>query len=203
MEDRFKAWCEKGGADVATAASLWSALAAHYSEPHRHYHTLDHLRASLAELDRCGDDQAIEGAIWFHDVIYDPHRSDNEDASVSWFLDQTRGWLQPLLSGEIIALIEATDFRRPRHDRPREALMVDVDLAVLSAPAGEYDAYCEAIRREYSHVDEESFHAGRAKVMAGFLRGPIYRTEFFTAREEQARANIQRELESLSRAKPG
>ena len=198
LEVRFTAWCRKEGADVTVAAAVWSGLAERYSEPHRHYHDLGHIAASLAEMDRCGlQDFVIEGAIWFHDVIYDPHRSDNEDASVSWFLEQTRGWLESSLQEIITALIEATDFRRPRSEEPAAALMVDIDLAILSAPAAEYDVYCERIRREYAHVPDEAFRTGRAAVMAGFLAKPIYRTPHFMGREEQARANITRELARL------
>ncbi len=194
LEERFTAWCGNAGA----AASLWPGLAAHYSEPHRHYHTLTHIHASLAELDRCGAEPAIEGAIWFHDVVYDPHRSDNEDASVQWFVERTCDWLEPLLSAKITALIEATDFRRPRTEDPAATLMVDIDLAILSAPAADYDAYCAAIRREYAHVPDDAFRKGRAAVMAGFLAKPIYRTPHFAGREAQARENIGRELARLA-----
>jgi predicted metal-dependent HD superfamily phosphohydrolase len=199
LEDRFMSWCRRGGADASAAASLWSALASHYSEAHRHYHHLGHIASSLAEMDRCGvSDFALEGAIWFHDLIYDPHRSDNEDASRLCFEAGTQAWIDPVMAKEIGRLIDATDFRKPRDEDPGTALMVDIDLAILSAAEETYDAYCRAIRREYAHVDDESFRAGRAKVMAAFLQRPIYRTQFFAAREERARANIQRELASLA-----
>ena len=198
LEHRFTAWCQTGGADTATSASLWSRLAVHYSEPRRHYHHLGHIAASLTELDHCGSAGfAIEGAIWFHDVIYDPHRSDNEDASVAWFRASTEPWLDPVLSTRIAALIEATDFRRPRIEDPESSLMVDIDLAILSAPEELYDAYCAAIRKEYAHVPDDAFRVGRAKVMAAFLERPIYRTPHFALREAAARANIAREIARL------
>ena len=178
--------------------ALGDALIKRYEEPWRHYHHQGHIAASLAELDRCvPGDPLLEGAIWFHDVIYDPHRSDNEDASVAWFREGTGAWLDPARVEQIVALIEATDFRRPRGEDPAAALMVDIDLAILSADAAIYEAYTRAIREEYRHVPDEAFRAGRKKVMEHFLSAPIYRTAAFLPREEKARANILGELERL------
>ena len=200
LHPRFTTWCLNLGATPSAATALWLSLEAYYSGPHRHYHHLGHIAFSLAEMDRChAQDPALEGAIWFHDLIYDPHRSDNEDASREWFVSHTQAWLDPSLVTRISQLIDVTDFRKPRDDSdPLAALMVDIDLAILSAPPVDYDAYTAAIRREYAHVPDEAFRKGRSAVMAGFLTKPIYRTAFFTPRENQARDNITRELEQLA-----
>lgn len=198
LEVRFLAWCRQAGADTAAAAVLWSRLQSHYSEPQRHYHNLGHIEASLEELDRCSSKGlALEGAIWFHDVIYNPTRGDNEEASILWFRQTTGDWINPALAGRIAGLIEATDFRKKSAEDAETILMVDIDLAILSAPPKTYDAYAVAIRSEYAHVSDEDFRKGRAKVMAGFLGKQIYRSARFTGREERARLNIARELEKL------
>lgn len=180
------------------AAALGDSLCERYQEPHRHYHHLGHLASSLAELDRCGEDlPLIEGAIWFHDVIYDPTRADNESASIAWFRNATGSWLTPEAAAAISSLIEATDFRTTPADDPEVRLMIDIDLAILSAEPDTYDAYRHAIRQEYSHVGDEAFLEGRTKVMGHFMANPIYRTAAFFSREEQARANISLELARL------
>lgn len=200
LPTRFTAWCLHHGASESAAADLWSELSTLYTEAHRHYHHLGHIASSIAELDATGSNNSlIEGAIWFHDVIYDPMRGDNEAASIAWFLDATSTWLDLQAATAITRLIEATDFRLPLSDEPDSRLMVDIDLAILSASPEAYNDYCEAIRREYAHVSDEDFRAGRAKVMAGFLKRPIYRTEWFIGREEQARENIGREIDRLRR----
>ncbi|MEK7953062.1 HD domain-containing protein [Luteolibacter soli] len=199
LAGRFIRWCRKGGASESEAEELWSALSALYQEPHRHYHNLTHIAASLAELDATEEGaSALEGAIWFHDVIYDPTRSDNEEASIVWFDEATAEWLASEERSPIFRLISATDFRLPRSDNEGEALMADIDLAILSADWVVYDAYRRAVRREYAHVPDEAFRAGRAKVMASFLEKPIYRTPHFIPREEKARENISRELDLLA-----
>jgi len=196
---RFISWCVDQGAASDVAASLAEGLASRYQEPGRHYHHLGHIASSLAELDlQQTSDKLLEGAIWFHDVIYDPKGHDNEDASIRWFREQTAGWIAEDTREAVCRLIEATDFRKPRRDEPSEALMVDIDLAILSSPPEVYLAYTQAIRLEYSHVPEVAFCAGRAKVMEHFLSQPIYRTESFLMREEAARENIRRELERLT-----
>jgi len=200
LQTRFTAWCLHHGASEAAASDLWSQLSTLYSEAHRHYHHLGHIASSLAEFDATGSNNSlIEGAIWFHDVIYDPKRGDNEAASIAWFLDATSSWLDPQSATAITRLIDATDFRLPLSDDPDSRLMVDIDVAILSASPEAYDDYCQAIRQEYAHVSDEAFRAGRAKVMAGFLERPIYRTEWFIGREERARENIVRELGRLRR----
>ena len=198
LQQRLVAWCCGQGADVASAESLTARLCGCYAEPQRHYHHLGHIAGSLTELDlHAPGDVFIEGAIWFHDVIYDPTRRDNETASIAWFLEETREWIHPDSSAGISRLIEATDFRIAAGGSPGIDLMIDIDLAILSAAPEDYDAYTRAIRFEYAHVPEEDFRIGRAKVMAHFLARPIYRTNGFLSREDRARRNIQRELEKL------
>lgn len=197
--DRFLRWCLSQGAAASGAGAVWERLSSLYREPHRHYHNLDHIAASLAEFDATDSgDPRIEGAIWFHDVIYDPTRPDNEAASVGWFKQATAPWLAPDAMAAVARLIEATDFRRPRTGNPDEALMVDIDLAIFSSDPADYDAYRRAVRREYAHVPDDAFRAGRAKVMAAFLKNPIYQTARFAPREAKARENISREAGLLS-----
>src|SRR5689334_10156503 len=78
----------RAGCDLPLAAAVLEDLVRAYGEPHRHYHTLYHIAALLALLDRHGSDgsdrEALTLAILFHDVVYDPARPDNEEASAAW-----------------------------------------------------------------------------------------------------------------------
>ena len=99
-------------------------------------------------------------------------------------------------------LILVTDFRIEPTDDPDELLIVDIDLAVLGAPRGDYDAYRRAIRREYEMVPDDAFRAGRAKVLRHFFERPIYRTSCFERLEAQARGNLAWELQLLNSGEP-
>ena len=76
------------------------------------------------------------------------------------------------------------------------AVLLDADLAILSAEERHYARYAADIRREYAWVDDARYQSGRTKVLQGFLnRSRIYRTDRMHAvAEEPARRNLQAEL---------
>jgi predicted metal-dependent HD superfamily phosphohydrolase len=180
-----------------------------YGEPHRHYHTVDHIGSLLALLDlhgcRAADPDALRLAILFHDVVYDPARHDNEEASAAVAADRlTRLGFSEALVAKVARYIVAT-----RHDKPDEAvgdgdlaLLLDLDLSVLAAAPGAYRAYADAVRREYAFLPDDLYRAGRRRVLAGFLaRGRIYLTEPLRALwEEPARVNLAAESAALVEA---
>lgn len=182
---------------------LFHELIARYSEPHRHYHTLQHLRECLGQFDAARDAAHHPGeialALWFHDSVYDVHRQDNEERSADWAHDVVlRAGPHGEAAARIHALIMATcHLAAPSgHDAQ---LLVDADLAILGSEPGRFDESDAQIRAEYAHVPEADFRAGRRQVLNGFLARPrIYSTErFYTAYEAQARANLRRSLARL------
>jgi predicted metal-dependent HD superfamily phosphohydrolase len=172
-----------------------------YSAPGRHYHNLRHIEDCLATLDgvtglSAGEREILTAAIWWHDIVYDPTRSDNEEESAKLAEENLTLDLRHEI-GRLIRLTKAHDVQPS--DR-LGALMISIDLGILGADASTYASYAAAIRREYSHVPDEAYRAGRAAVLEAFSARPaIYPDATFSARlEEQARTNIARELKSLS-----
>ena len=183
-------------------------IAAAYSAPGRHYHNLDHLTACFSELDHAiavgpvANAVAVELALWFHDVVYDPARGDNEQesaraaAAVINKFGTADGGID-----DVTRLIINT-----RHDRPPGTpdgrLIVDIDLSILGQPPEVFDAYDRAIRREYAYVPDDAFAAGRAKVLRNFLARPeIYLTASFRDRyEASARDNLARAVQRWERS---
>ena len=80
----------------AAARQGFDELAAAYAEPARFYHTLDHVAAVLgtnAELaDLARDPAALQLAAWFHDAVYDPRASDNEERSAALARSRCDSW---------------------------------------------------------------------------------------------------------------
>jgi predicted metal-dependent HD superfamily phosphohydrolase len=193
------------GLDPDAAGAVFAALVQAYSEPGRYYHTLEHVRQVLGLLDafggRAADPAALQLAAWFHDVVYNPRANDNEERSAR-YARETLGRLA--VTAERIArvarLILATKNHRPVEGDLDSGLFLDADLAILGAPEGEYQAYSGAIRREYDWVSDAAYRAGRKEVLRSFLRRPrIYFTEeFFAAREDRARSNMEKEIAALS-----
>ena len=183
--------------------ATWHQLASLYSEPHRHYHTLNHVAACLGWLDPyrhlAADPLCLELALWAHDVIYDPRATDNEARSADWFVQQfADSTLTDQQRARVHELILATIHPHPPTD-PDMALLQDIDLSILGADAELYDRYEGWIRQEYDFVPEAAFRKGRSAVLQSFLdQGVIYHTaELREKLELPASENLSSALKNL------
>ena len=198
----FEAWAELAG-DSPTSRTEWSALVAAWSEPHRRYHDLGHLAAILGfvgELGEAADLDAVRLAAWYHDAVYDPQRSDNEEISAQRARAGLRGLVDDDRAAEVERLVLLTAGHDPAPEDRNGAVLCDADLAVLAAPAESYAAYASAVRAEYGHLSDEDFTAGRTAVLEHLLALPaLYRTPRAQPWTEAARANLGAELVLLRR----
>jgi predicted metal-dependent HD superfamily phosphohydrolase len=178
-----------------------SPLAARYAEPHRAYHTAEHIAECLAWLDRARDaaerPAELEAAIYFHDAVYDPRAHDNEARSAELFRDLATSARIPSETVErVAALIEST--ARHASDHGDAALLSDIDLSILGAPPLRYARFERDVRREYAMYDDASYRQGRAHVLRSFLEGiQLYRTPRFARLEATARENLTGALAAL------
>jgi predicted metal-dependent HD superfamily phosphohydrolase len=178
-----------------------------HAEVHRRYHTsthvmwvLHHVDTLLAadEIDHRLDTDAVIAAALFHDAVYDARSTTNEAESADLAAAALRevGW-----TGEHQTTVRQLILATATHESTSKDcdVLLDADLAILGAPADEYDAYAAAVRFEYGFVPDTSWRVGRATVLCSFLdREHIFTTTTMrSARASQARANLQRELSSL------
>lgn len=187
-------------------------LLGRYREPHRRYHTLEHLGWVLRHIteiastgvagDTADDLPAVQLAALYHDAVYDPTatgRGANEIASagLAGACATLIGWSDERAT-HVERLVFATSEHEP--DGPDAAVLLDADLAILGADPAAYAAYAQAIREEYRHVPDDAWRTGRTAVLRAFSERPaIFRTPFMhTAREARARANIAAELATLT-----
>jgi predicted metal-dependent HD superfamily phosphohydrolase len=184
-------------------AGLYDELIAAHAEPHRHYHTAQHLEECFAHFDELGSLAAhpaeVALALWFHDAIYDPKRQDNEEKSAEWARrTMLAAGAAPEAAARVHALVMAT--RHAAVPRVRdEAVLVDIDLSILGASPERFDEYERQVRAEYAWVPEFLFRRKRRKVLDEFLaRASIFSTAPIRERlEARARANLGRSLERL------
>ena len=176
-------------------------LVAAYTAPGRHYHNPGHIEDCLGALATVNDLSAEEReilteAIWWHDVVYDPIRSDNEELSAQLAEQHVR----PDISQEVGRLIRLTATHQVEPADRLGAILISIDLSILGAGPARYDAYSAAIRKEYAHVPDNDYRAGRARVLRQFAERPfIYPDAAFAEKyDRQARENLARELASLS-----
>jgi predicted metal-dependent HD superfamily phosphohydrolase len=175
-----------------------------HAEPHRQYHTATHVMwvcrhvAELVPNHPVPDLHAVLAAALFHDAVYQPTSSTNEADSAALAGRHLRDlhWADDRVA-VVHALIMATADHQPA-DIGQQVLL-DADLAILGAPASQYQAYATGVRVEYAHVSDEAWQVGRAGVLQYFLERPnIYSTATMRqARQHRALANLSAELASL------
>jgi predicted metal-dependent HD superfamily phosphohydrolase len=212
LVDQFRGAARRAGAtagdDDLEAAGGY--LLGRWSEPQRHYHTVDHLSAVLRVIDEHAGlvphPERVRLAAWMHDAIYDPRAlGDSNERDSAEFAE---GLLTTLgvpgeVAAEVARLVGLTAGHATGDDDRDGELLCDADLAVLAGDEEQYAAYTAAVRREYAHVADDDFKAGRAQVLKALLELPtIYRlAPLREAWEEKARANLQREM--LGSSQPG
>ncbi|CAG6393837.1 hypothetical protein [Actinacidiphila cocklensis] len=175
-----------------------------WAEPQRRYHTLDHLSEVLAratELTAYADDpDTVALAAWFHDAVYRPDRSENEERSA----DLARRALGEAgvdadRTAEVVRLVRLTVTHDPAPGDADGEVLCDADLAVLAGDPASYAAYAAAVRAEYAFVPDPDFRTGRADILRRLLDLPhLFRTPYGQEHwERTARRNLTTELELL------
>ena len=168
----------------------------------RAYHNLDHLEEMISHMPHHSPpkDPLVFGiALVYHDIVYKPTRSDNERRSALSASRELKGSgkMEPQRINRCRELILATkNHLASDHDDGDEALLIDLDLAVLARSPQAYDRYIAAVRKEFWMVPGFVFRNGRRKVLTNLLnRTNIYQTETGRTRyEAPARQNLWREL---------
>lgn len=202
-QDRFEALWSRCCGQNDTAGSVFSGIEDSYGEAHRRYHTGAHIAHCLRQFDRARDQMtdadAIELALWFHDVEYDPAASDNELVSAERFKQSAVGLMGDDLIGQVYRLILAT-IHNSAPQLLDEQYVVDIDLSSFGLPWNEFSIDSRNVRNEFPNLTDLEF----AKKNRGFLkkllgRPSIYSTDFFKGRlEATARANMQRQIALLN-----
>lgn len=214
LKERWLNICLQAGHKGFDIWLLFDDLVARYSEPWRAYHTLDHILAMFREMDQIYyiiyhnriSEVALKLAIWYHDAVYDPKRSDNEDKSVELFRAHAVHFsLDRMIShrdieNDVCRMILASKHKAVSANNDSR-LFCDIDLSILGQSETIFDEYESRIRREYEWVAEPDYIKGRSGVLRSFLdRQNIYSTVHFQEKyEKQARQNIARSIEKLSR----
>lgn len=187
---------------------IWT-LASNYSG--RYYHNLSHVMYMLQMLEdmqntvelklTATERWELECAIWFHDVVYDVKRTDNEERSAQVAAAFLRNALPSDLAlgaiDRVSCLINGTKSHNSNITYRTHDILMDLDMAILGDtyfyPEYRWGVYNEYTDAGFSH---KTLVEGRKKFLESILARPrIYLTNFFHDKlEAQARINIQKEL---------
>jgi predicted metal-dependent HD superfamily phosphohydrolase len=197
----FEAWAILAG-DSPTSRTEWATVIDAWSQPHRRYHDLAHLAAVLglvSALPGASDPDAVRLAAWYHDIAYEPDRTDNEQVSAARARVGLHGLVADERVSEVERLVLLTAGHEPAPGDANGAVLCDADLAVLAGPPDAYAAYASAVREEYGHLSDAEFTAGRIAVLEHLLALPaLYRTPEAAAQwADRAAANMTAELTLL------
>ena len=187
--------------------AVWSIVTRHYSEPHRHYHDQHHLAHCLDQLDLAAtsiaDRDQVEMAIWFHDIINEPGRADNEQRSADFFRALGDGLLDPEFIDVVVGLIMVTTHRGKPLDA-NHRFMCDIDLASFGCPWECFMRDSDAVKAEFPGPEADYFRGKTVFLKALLARPRIFMTDFFNARyEQQARDNIRLLLQDIEKQSAG
>ena len=172
-----------------------------YSESHREYHNLRHIREMLECLNlyktAISDYPILYVYCLYHDIVYDTHAQDNEEKSAEYLEKDFHDYLSKEEITKCKDLILGTKKHQFLQNNFDHKIFLDSDLLILGRERNRYIEYMDSIRKEYEWVEREFYKQERAKVLQKFLeRERIYFTdEVFHAYEKQARENIKFEIE--------
>jgi predicted metal-dependent HD superfamily phosphohydrolase len=186
-------------ADTATFAKLEAV----YAENHRAYHTTRHIDECLSLFDSfrplAAHPAQVECALWFHDAIYEPMSSSNEERSADWMAtfcvgvgvakDAVERIRAHIMATRHVGLAEDDDGR----------LVVDIDLAILGSDIARYAEFERDVRKEYKWVPGMVYRRKRAEILQSFLdRSRIYHWQPLYERfEARARINVESAIQNL------
>ena len=177
------------------SAAIHQRLLDGYQESQRHYHSLDHIEHCLGMFEQCkslvSHADAVELAIWFHDVILVSGRQDNEARSAALYLELSAGAHPDTLRQLVDRLIMATLHNGTELNDADSIYMVDIDLSSFGLPWDEFLRDSRNLRAENPHVSDEEYHLNQTGFQRSLLARPrFFLSDFFHDRyEQQARAN--------------
>src|SRR5687767_4423848 len=189
--------------DESIPVSFWNEIEKKYSDHKRYYHTLSHLEALLDQLGGCkqliADRDTMLFSVFYHDIIYNVLKSNNEERSADLAVERLRATGVPadrINNCKEQILATKSHFLSNNEDTN---LLTDADLSVLGQPSDVYEQYCGQIRKEYAVYPDLVYKPGRKKVLLYFLHmEKIFKTSFFYDKYElRARENLASELKRL------
>jgi predicted metal-dependent HD superfamily phosphohydrolase len=174
-----------------------------YNEPHRVYHNLGHIESCLTIFDRVSelldDPDAVELAIWFHDVIYKVGDSDNEQLSANLFMTLTDSLFSNEFRDSVYRHIMATCHDCSAITNADTKLMVDIDLSSFGLPWTDFLNDSKKVRAEMGHISDAEYHQKQTSFQLSLLNQPsFFNSDYFCEHyEAQARSNLAKLFELI------
>jgi predicted metal-dependent HD superfamily phosphohydrolase len=184
--------------------ACYEEVHARYTESHRRYHSAGHIAHCLQQFDAASglldDANAVELAVWYHDVVYDIGAIDNEARSAEMFLRHASGQLSEDMSATVHELIMVTMHLCSLPATSDQSYLVDIDLSSFGLPRERFLRDSVNVREEFPHIPDAEFYTKQKKFLLELLgRKHFFFTEFFRNRHEVAACeNISAYVQKLT-----
>lgn len=170
-------------------------IAKHWQEPHRYYHNEGHLAHLIKEIEQLYNRQEINEeqrdallvTAYFHDVIYDPTRDDNEERSAEFFIQMADSHPNTQLVKEMI--LDTRD-HEAKSELSEKFIQLDMQI-VANASFPQLLDWERKIFKEYQYLDYEIYRQGRLDLL-----------QKFKAKFPQNATNLQHLIDYLEKHRP-
>jgi len=204
LQETFKNLFLNFAQDISLQENLWQEIKTYYTSKKRHYHNLSHLENLFSELfpikEKLEDWETIQFSIFYHDIIYNASRNDNEEKSAILAVERLKEI--GLYEDQILKCNHQILMTKSHEISDNDTnYFTDADLSILGKSWEVYEEYYQQIRKEYRIYPDFIYNGGRKKALRHFLEmDRIFKTDYFFEKYEiQARQNLQKELEILTK----
>ncbi len=196
--NRFQSlWCHcLVDSTIDEGEVTFQQLTSSYSEPHRYYHTLDHIEHCLSLFDKISsklqNPEALELAIWYHDVVYRPGAENNEQLSADQFMQTTKSRFHDSLRDTVYQHIMATLHLDSKMSHADTKYMVDIDLSSFGLPWPEFVRDSDNLRREMAYLSDDEYYQRQSTFQQALIDRPrFFKSDYFYQNyEAQAAKNL-------------
>lgn len=203
LKKTFSDLLKKYTSDETLVSKFWSEIEENYTNRKRYYHTLQHLENLLQILmpikAQINDWDTLLFTLYYHDVIYNATKSDNEERSAELAVARMKAiGIENSKIEKCQTQILATKKHLTNTDSDTN-YFTDADLSVLGQDWEIYANYYKNVRKEYAIYPNIIYNTGRKKVLKYFLAMErIYKTDYFYQEfEQKAKENLEREFDLL------
>ncbi len=145
-----------------------------YNEPHRYFHNWDHIvyMFELAEEKTIKLTDGLFLAIIFHDIVYNPMSTTNEQDSVNLYdLFSRKETLNPELDELVFEAILSTRDHKPVPGNIISEQLCFLDMHILSMPYPKLLEYEKKIFKEYQFADWYDYQEKRIEFLSNVKVG--------------------------------
>jgi len=206
--DRFRSlWLNQQKPNLPDdSEAVYQQLINAYNEPHRVYHNLGHIKSCLTIFDQVSEllvnPDAVELAIWFHDVIYTIGDGENERLSADLFMTLTDGLFNNEFRDSVYQHIIATCHDCSEVTNADTKLMVDIDLSSFGLPWADFLIDSKKVRAEMTHLSDIDYNQKQRSFQLSLLGQPcFFNSDYFLEYyEAQAHENLAKLFELMKSA---